>query len=276
MKIFIQANKYQYPAAKVAKYSFSKFNLNDVDILHVDDFKCLKKNFKNKYLRNSKLVEFKDDLQSFTLLRFFAPKIMNYSGKCIVIDPDVFAVRDPSKLISECFDEASVMCTFYNNSPRSEVMMLNCKKINWDYEDIINKVFQRKIDYKDLMNLSFDKNLIIKEIGKMYNSHDKILSDTILLHTTNRITQPWKNFLKVDFEKHNVSFKEIFVNRLKFYLGLSYRKDIISNNYYTHPDKEVIKFIKDMFKEAINKKILTKLELEDSLKKKYISRFIIE
>jgi hypothetical protein len=96
------------------------------------------------------------------------------------------------------------------------------------------------------------------------------------LHTTNRITQPWKNFLKVNFERHNFSFKTILINRLKFYLGLTYRKDIISKSYYTHPDKEVIKFIKEMFKEAINKKILTSLEVEESLKKKYISRFVIE
>jgi hypothetical protein len=168
------------------------------------------------------------------------------------------------------------MCTFYNGTPRSEVMMLNCDKIRWDYEDIINKIFQRKIDYKDLMNLSFDKNLIIKEISKIYNSHDRILSDTILLHTTNRITQPWKNFLKIDFERHNFSFKTILINRLKFYLGLTYRKDIISKSYYTHPDKEVTKFIKEIFKEVINKKILTSLEVEDALKNKYISRFVIE
>jgi hypothetical protein len=49
MKIFIQANKYQYLAAKVAKYSFLKFDFKEVDILHIDDFSCLKKNIGNKY-----------------------------------------------------------------------------------------------------------------------------------------------------------------------------------------------------------------------------------
>ena len=38
------------------------------------------------------------------------------------------------------------------------------------------------------MDLSFDKSLKIKELSKCYNSHDIINPDTILLHTTNRIT----------------------------------------------------------------------------------------
>jgi len=275
MKIFIQANKYQYLAAKVAKYSFLKFHFNNVEILHVDDFSCLKNNIGNKYLRNSKLIEYKDDLQSFTLLRFFAPKLMNYSGKCLIIDPDVFAVRNPIKLIEEFNDESNIMCTFYNNSPRTEVMLLDCSKISWDYEIIINKVFQRQIDYKNLMNLSFDKNVKIKEISKIYNSHDKILSDTILLHTTNRITQPWKTFLKVDFERH-VSFKSIVTNKLKKLFGLKYQKDLVNSSYYMHPDLNVIKFIKKIFKEAINNKFLSTREIEDSLKNNYISSFIIK
>ena len=32
----------------------------------------------------------------------------------------------------------------------------------------------------------------INEIPTKYNQHDTINKDTILLHTTNRITQPWK------------------------------------------------------------------------------------
>jgi hypothetical protein len=275
MKIFIQANKFQYLAAKVAKYSFLRFGFKEVDILHIDDFNCLKNNIGNKYLRNSKLIEYKDDLQSFTLLRFFAPKIMNYSGKCLIIDPDVFAVRNPIKLIEEFNNKANVMCTFYNNSPRTEVMLLDCSKINWDYEAIINKLFQGQIDYKNLMNLSFDENLKIKEISKIYNSHDKILPDTILLHTTNRITQPWKTFLKVDFERH-ISFNSIFINKLKKFFGLKYQKDLINSSYYMHPDLNVIKFVKEIFKEASNKEFLSSREIEDSLKNNYISSFIIK
>ena len=57
------------------------------------------------------------------------------------------------------------------------------------------------------MNLSFNKNLKIKNIDKKYNSHDNINSDTVLLHTTNRLTQPWKEGLKINFEK--VSFQNI-------------------------------------------------------------------
>ena len=47
------------------------------------------------------------------------------------------------------------------------------------------------------MNLSFDQNLKIKKINNKFNSHDFIDEETVLLHTTNRLTQPWKEGKKL-------------------------------------------------------------------------------
>ena len=52
----------------------------------------------------------------------------------------------------------------------------------------VKKVFNKQLDYSQLMNLNFDPNLKIKEINKKYNSIDVVDKDTILLHTSNRIT----------------------------------------------------------------------------------------
>ena len=57
------------------------------------------------------------------------------------------------------------------------------------------------MDYSYLMKLSFDHNLKINKISKRFNSHDIIHEDTILLHTTNRITQP-ENKSQVDFDRN--------------------------------------------------------------------------
>ena len=41
-------------------------------------------------------------------------------------------------------------------------MIIDAQKVKWKFEEIINQVFNLKLDYSDLMNLSFDKNIKIK------------------------------------------------------------------------------------------------------------------
>ena len=69
MKIFIQSNSSQSIAAKVAKYSFERFGCH-VEIMYVEENKILKDKLNKRMLRDKKIVKYKNDLQSFTLLRF--------------------------------------------------------------------------------------------------------------------------------------------------------------------------------------------------------------
>ena len=118
MKVFIQSNKYQLLAAKVSKYSFEKFGC-EVKIMNLEDNIFLKGNFNKKIRRNDKIVHYKDDLQSFTLLRFYAPELNNFSDKILIIDPDIFALKNPITLFDEIGDSNyDIACTFYNNKPR--------------------------------------------------------------------------------------------------------------------------------------------------------------
>ena len=129
MKVFIQSNSFQSIAAKVAKYSFERFGCH-AEIMSVEENKILKDKLNKKMLRNKKVVKYKNDLQSFTLLRFFAPTLDNFNEKILVVDPDIFALKSPKDLFSEIDNnEHDIACTFYNGSPRSEMMLLNAKKL---------------------------------------------------------------------------------------------------------------------------------------------------
>ena len=76
MKVYIQSNRFQNIAAKVAKYSFVKNGYENVEIINLENNETLKKFFGKKYKRKGKKVTFTtDDLQSFTLLRFFPTKL---------------------------------------------------------------------------------------------------------------------------------------------------------------------------------------------------------
>ena len=57
--------------------------------MHLSDF--VSKNLKLVSLANL------NDLQSFTLLRFLPPKL--YDDFCLIIDPDVFMVKDPAHIL---------------------------------------------------------------------------------------------------------------------------------------------------------------------------------
>lgn len=271
MKVLIQCNKFQALAAKVSKYSFIKNGFKDVEIIDVDDCEILKKYSGRKYLRNGNLTKYDlNDLQSFTLLRFIPYEIKN-KGFCIIIDPDIFAVKNPFDhldLITK--EEFNIYCTKIDDKFRSEVMLINLNKKVWDFNNLIEDLFNLKIDYSELINLKFVKKINIKELNKNFNVHDKITNETIFLHTTNRITQPWKEGLDINFNNHFTKTYKL-KNYIKFLLRIDYDKKVISNKFAEHPDIEVKKFVTECFKEALENGYISKKEIINSVKKKYVS-----
>jgi hypothetical protein len=271
MKVFIQSNKYQFLAARVAQFSFLKNGSDDVQIINAEQNSLLKSYYGKEYLRNGKNNIYKDDLQSFTLLRFLVSELMNFKGYCLVVDPDVFALKSLKVLETEIDDKHDVFCTFYNDAPRSEVMIVNCNRVNWNFSDILEKVFSKNLDYKDLMSLQFPRGLKIKRIDIKYNEHDRYDDTTVFLHTTNRITQPWKYNLPIDFQRY-MSKKEILKNLFKKLIGLNYNQEMLSNRYLKHKDPKVISLIKIFFLEALNKNFITEEDINFAIKNNYISK----
>jgi len=272
MKVLIQSNKFQELAAKVSKYSFIKNGFKDVEIINIEDCDILKRNFGRKYLRNGKITKYEsNDLQSFTLLRFI-PTLLFKKGYCMIIDPDIFVVKNPIKSIQqEIKYEADLFCTKIDNKFRSEIMILNLNKNLWNFDKIIDDLFKLKIDYSDLINLNFVKNLKIKKLDKKFNEHDNIKKDTIFLHTSNRQTQPWKEGLKVNF-KNYFSITYIVKNYIKHLLKLNADKRVTKDYFYKHPNEDVHNFVVNIFNSALINRYISKKEINYALKQKYISK----
>jgi lipopolysaccharide biosynthesis glycosyltransferase len=103
-KVFIHTNNKQGIGAILSKFSIERF-LSDkeisVEYINVDQLPVFKNFVGKKYLRNGKeMVYNPNDLQSFTLSRFMPPELMNYSGRAVVIDPDIFSIKDISSLFT--------------------------------------------------------------------------------------------------------------------------------------------------------------------------------
>ena len=273
MKIFICANKYQKLAAKVSAYSFKRFGFDDIEILEIEKNEILNKKFNSTYLRKGKITKFIDDLQSFTLLRFF-PFSQKKSKNCLIIDPDIFAINNPKKELEEfCLkNDFKIGCTKINGTFRSEVMLLKDINNHWNYEEIIEDIFNHNLDYKDLINLTSKKYFTdIVTLPIIFNHHDKIEYDTILLHTTKRITQPWKLGLEINFHDEKINTIHKIKQYLKKLLKLKYDPNVFSKNYVMHSDEKVYQTVLDLFKSAINSNAIDKNELNKAIKNKYIS-----
>ncbi len=273
IKIFIQTNPQQELAAKVSKYSFNKFGFNNIELLKLNNVEILKKNFGKKYYRNGKLVEFDpSDLQSFTLLRFLPPKLVK-DDYCLVIDPDIFAISSLSTINKYIMDDNfKIFCTKKKSLFRSEVMLINCKKNFklWDFDQLINEIFSKKIDYNELINLKFIDEKMIGILEPSFNSLDEINTDTILLHTSNRITQPWKQGLDIDFTTYSSKFN-YFKTIIRRLLGLKFNNTILQKKYQPHPDYKVNNFILNIFREAYDNNYINDSDIESSLTNKYLS-----
>lgn len=274
MKIFIQSNKFQYLVAKVAKYSFERFG-HSVEIMDFEQNDFLKNKINYYILRRGKKTPYYNDLQSFTLLRFLAPELNNYNDKILIIDPDIFALKNPNQIIQDHPDTKDISCVFYNDIPRSEMMLIDARKIKWKFTNLMKDLFDFKIDYIDLMNLNFDPKIKINELDKKYNSHDIIRDDTVLLHTTNRITQPWKENLDINFQRYNVTHFQLLKENIKKILNRNYNKEILSKKFLKHPEDNVRNVIKKLFLESIEMKYITHEEVELEIKNKNISEKIL-
>ncbi len=139
--VFIQTNHKQITGAIVAKHALRRYSLNndkfDVQIMDSRDYPFFAAREGQEYLRDGvKRTWLNDDLQSFTPTRFMPPKLMNYEGRAVVIDPDIFATADIWALLSRNMEDNAIMCRM-RSGPKglidkcmaSSVMLLDCAKL---------------------------------------------------------------------------------------------------------------------------------------------------
>ena len=169
MCVFVHTNERQWLGALVAEYSFRRNSAHadkfDVRFIHTRDYPYLSAKEGQAFLRGgTSRVWRMDDLQSFTPLRFMPPKLMNWQGRAVVTDPDVFAVGDVYELLTRDMGGASVMGR--HRSGKSEkgyqvatsVMLLDCARLrHWDAEKEFDQLFRSEKDYKEWMVLAYEE-----------------------------------------------------------------------------------------------------------------------
>lgn len=210
--VFVHTNPKQLIGAIVSAHSFQRSSANtdrfEVRIICTDEYPFVGAREGQKFLRDGiHRVWRMDDLQSFTPLRFIVPEIMNYEGRAVVVDPDVFAVADIWQLMSRDMRDHAMMCR-YRPSHRlfkpgylsSSVMLLDCAKLrHWRCEEQFNEMFEFKRDYLKWVMLELEPRESIAMFEDEWNDYDHFSERTKIVHNTKRLTQPWKTGLPIDF-----------------------------------------------------------------------------
>jgi len=199
---FIQSNTQQLSGAKLAKYALeTRGGLAargiPVSIIKVEDVPEFRA-FVGKPYRYGKPYGF-EDLQSFTLTRFMPPELMGFEGRALVIDPDIFVATGDITSIFEMDMKSAGIAACKKNPWDTSVMVLECAKLpHWKIGEMLTDIASGKRTYEEIAQLR-SETVPIQELPRVWNNLDTLTPETKMLHTTNRLTQPWKTGLPIDF-----------------------------------------------------------------------------
>ena len=185
--VFIHTNDKQMLGAIVSRHSLKKRSADpdafDVRFIEVKAFPCMARREGDLYLRDGDKRPWRnDDLQSFTPLRFAPPQLMNYEGRAVVMDPDIFAVGDINDLLQRDMAGKAIVCRPKSGAKArkgawaSSVMLLDCAKLrHWEFEREFNEMFMpAKRDYMDWVSLKLEDPATIGLLENCWNDFDHL------------------------------------------------------------------------------------------------------
>ena len=282
--VFIHTNHKQMLGAVVSKYSLQRNSDHvgafDVRLIELKDHPFMAQREGQKYRRDGEMRPWlNEDLQSFTPLRFAPPELMNYEGRAVIMDPDIFAVGDIWELLSRDMQGAAIMCRPKSGRKgrkgayASSVMLLDCAKLrHWQFENDFGEMFgpEVKRDYMDWVSLKLEDPATIGLLENEWNDFDNLTEQTKLLHNTKRKTQPWKTGMKIDYrpaDTFQLFPPRHWFRRARRALFGDYK---FAGTYAAHPDPRQEQFFFGLVKECLEKGVMTEAMLRDEMEQGHL------
>lgn len=131
----------------------------------------------------------------FSFQRFLIPELCGYTGKAIYLDADMQVFGDIRDVWNSDFAGNDLLTVADDDSgrrPQFSVMLLNCDRLSWRIEDIVERLDAGDLDYASLMYEMRVANAIGRVLPATWNSLEQFQAGkTRLLHYTDMNTQPW-------------------------------------------------------------------------------------
>ena len=276
--VFIHTNHRQMVGALVSRYSLKRNSAHadefDVRFIEAGEQDFMKAREGQIFLRDGdKRPWLNDDLQSFTPLRFAPPGLMNYEGRAVIMDPDIFAIGDIWELLSRDMQGAAIMCRPKSGRKgrkgawASSVMLLDCAKLgHWRFEENFAGMFEPvQRDYMDWVSLKLEDPATIGLFENEWNDFDNLTENTKLLHNTKRKTQPWKTGLRIDYrpaDTFQLFPPRHWFRRARRALFGDYK---FAGTYGAHPDPAQEKFFFGLVKSALHDGAISEQMLREEM-----------
>ena len=199
---------------------------------------------------------------------------MEYRGRALITDPDIFAVGDVQDLLDRDMGGKAILCrTLEGDADRrskfaSSVMLLDCALLrHWHCERQFTELFDGDRDYKKWMWLELERRDSIGLFEAEWNDYDRLTPDTRFLHNTRRETQPWKTGLPVDFEtgKEPRPFSPKGLLR-------RFRPD----RYRPHPDPKQEQYFFSLLRECLDAGLVTEQVLREEMRRDHLRHDALE
>jgi len=281
--VFIQTNHKQILGALVAQYAVRRNSRNndkfDVRIINCNDYPFFKAREGQAYLRDGiRFTWLNDDLQSFTPTRFMPPELMGYQGRAVVIDPDIFAIADVWELLSRDMQGKAILCRAHSGPKglidrciSSSAMLLDCARLrHWKVAEQFNEMFEFKRDYMPWICLRLEDRATIGFFEPEWNDFDRLTARTRMLHTTRRLTQPWKVGLPIDFRlpgRFRLFPPLAWLIRARNRLFGEYS---LLGRYREHPDRNQTNLFFGLLKECVEQGIVTEAMLREEMRLNHV------
>lgn len=197
MKVYIGTDESQMIAAKVLEHSIQKHATRPVQVTHMLNLPYPK--ITNPAVRPG---------TNFSFTRFMIPELSGFDGKAMYCDADMLVFGDISTLWDIDFGKQTILCTRQDYVPeiwkenpaftpgrQMSVLLLDCARLDWQINKIIDQLNTGRIAYKELMtDICIEpKDNLRDDLPPAWNCLEHYEPDsTKLLHYTNVPTQPWK------------------------------------------------------------------------------------
>lgn len=197
IRVYVGVDRSQLLAVPVLEYSIKRHTTAKVEVIPMLDLPVPAP----KDPRNGQRT-------GFSFSRFCIPKLAGYKGRAIYMDADMLVFQDIRSLWNLPFNGAKILIQeevkftditiAKENAPKERkkqcaVMLLDCARLDWDVEKIVQGMDDDLYTYEQLMS----DLCILPEIEVGYdipfewNSLEHYDESTCLIHYTDMGTQPW-------------------------------------------------------------------------------------
>lgn len=131
----------------------------------------------------------------FSFQRFLIPELCGFSGRAIYLDADMLVFRDIGILWQQDFSGCDLQTVQEGGAGRRgqfSVMLLDCQRLGWRIDQIVEELDAGRLDYAALMYEMRVASHIGRDISPDWNSLEHYeAGKTSLLHFTDMTRQPW-------------------------------------------------------------------------------------